>query len=416
MFVLGRLFIGGTSAFYSASAPVLITETAYPTHRSIVTALFNCGWYVGSLLAAWTTFATRNYTTNWAWRIPTLVQVVIPVVVAVGYLLAEESPRWLASKGRVEEARAFLVRCHAGGDENSALVEFELEEIIATLALEKQLKKETSYSDMLRTKGNRHRTFISVTLGIFAQWNGVGIASYYLAPVLKTVGITSVTSQTMISGFLQVWNLFLAVSAAFSVDTLGRRRLFLISCFGMLASYVCISGLSGSFAHTAHAATGIAVIPFLFIYYGFVSQQNSTITKLHADNHPQYDIAFTPLLVSYTCEIWPYTLRARGLGVTLISTQLALFFNIFVNPIALEAIQWKYYVVYCIILVVITITIWFSYPETNGHSLEEMARLFDGDDAAVPREGVVRESVAERRSSIAQQELKNRDVAYVEKL
>jgi MFS family permease len=47
MFVLGRLFIGGTSAFFSASAPVLITETAYPTHRSVATALYNCGWYVG---------------------------------------------------------------------------------------------------------------------------------------------------------------------------------------------------------------------------------------------------------------------------------------------------------------------------------------------------------------------------------
>jgi MFS family permease len=231
----------------------------------------DCGWYVGSLLAAWATFGTRNYASNWAWRIPTILQVVVPVTVLVGYLLAEESPRWLASKGRVDEARAFLVKYHAGGDENSPLVAFELEEIIATLALEKQIKKETSYLDMLRTKGNRHRTFISVTLGVFAQWNGVGIASYYLAPVLKTVGITSVTSQTMISGFLQVWNLILAVSAAFSVDTLGRRKLFMTSCFGMLASYICISGLSGSFAHTNHAATGIAVIPFLFIYYGFVS-------------------------------------------------------------------------------------------------------------------------------------------------
>jgi hypothetical protein len=47
MFVLGRLFIGGTTAFYSASAPLLIAEVAYPTHPGIVTALYNTGWYVG---------------------------------------------------------------------------------------------------------------------------------------------------------------------------------------------------------------------------------------------------------------------------------------------------------------------------------------------------------------------------------
>ena len=79
----------------------------------------------------------------------------------------------------------------------------------------------------------------------------------------------------MISGFLQLWNLILAIGAAFCVDRLGRRPLFLASCFGMLTAYILISALAGSFAHTGNASTGVAVIPFLFLYYGF------------------YDIAFT---------------------------------------------------------------------------------------------------------------------------
>lgn len=162
-----------------------------------------------------------------------------------------------------------------------------MSEINNALHVDLANKQSTTWLDLLRTKGNRHRFFISVSSGIFAQWNGVGIVSYYLAPVLKTVGITSVTNQTLISGFLQIWNLVIAVSAAFTVDLFGRRRLFLTSCVGMLSCYVIISGLAGSFANTSAAATGVAVIPFLFIYYGF------------------YDIAFTPLLYSYSCEIWP---------------------------------------------------------------------------------------------------------------
>ena len=47
MFILGRLFIGGATACWSATAPILITEIAYPSHRSILTSLYNCGWYVG---------------------------------------------------------------------------------------------------------------------------------------------------------------------------------------------------------------------------------------------------------------------------------------------------------------------------------------------------------------------------------
>jgi len=194
----------------------------------------------------------------------------------------------------------------------------------------------------------------------------VGVVSYYLSLVLKTAGITSVTNQTLINGCLQIWNLIVAVSAAFCVDNAGRRTLFMISCIGMLVSYILITALSGSFAATKHTATGLAIIPMLFLYYG------------------SYDIAFTPLLVSYTAEIWPYLLRARGLSVAVMSTQLAVFFNIFVNPIALEAIGWKYYIVFVVLLVIITAICYYTYPETRGHSLEEMAQVFDKDMVAVP--------------------------------
>lgn len=82
--------------------------------------------------------------------------------------------------------------------------------------------------------------------------------------------------------------------------------------------------------------------------------------------------------MSYPAEIWPYFLRARGIALVQLSTYAAIFFNIFVNPIALEAIGWKYYIVFAVILVVITVTIYFTYPETRGHSLEEMQVIFDG--------------------------------------
>jgi MFS family permease len=155
------------------------------------------------------------------------------------------------------------------------------------------------------------------------------------------------------------------------------RPLFMISCTGMLVSYILITALSGSFATTNHKATGLAIIPMLFLYYGF------------------YDIAFTPLFVSYTTEIWPYFLRARGLAVLGMTTQTAVFFNIFVNPIALKAISWKYYILYVVLLVIITAICYFTYPETRGYTLEDMARIYDKETVSKPRHDSAVQYIAE---------------------
>ena len=57
------------------------------------------------------------------------------------------------------------------------------------------------------------------------------------------------------------------------------------------------------------------------------------------------------------------------------------------NPIGLKELQWKFYFVYIVILVLECLIIYFVFPETKGPTLEEMAILFDGDTAQVATEG-----------------------------
>jgi sugar transport protein len=139
------------------------------------------------VIAAWSTFGCRNLPNNLGWRIPSALQVALPLLAMPGFLMIDESPRWLVSMDRVDEARRNLIKIHGGGDASSPLIAFEIAEIEATLKAEKEAQNSTSWADLWSTPGNRHRLFISVSLGIFCQWVGNGVVSYYLVMVLVSM-------------------------------------------------------------------------------------------------------------------------------------------------------------------------------------------------------------------------------------
>jgi MFS family permease len=131
------------------------------------------------------------------------------------------------------------------------LVAYEIVEIGENIQVERAVASTSSYIDLFTTAANRKRTFLAVTVGWFAQWADNGVVSYYLTLVLDTIGITSVSSQALINGLLQIFNWFAAVvGGALMVDLLERRTLFFISVGGMCLSYVAWTVLSSIFVET----------------------------------------------------------------------------------------------------------------------------------------------------------------------
>lgn len=109
---------------------------------------------------------------------------------------------------------------------------FEYAEIKETIRLEYETSKNSSYLDLCRGKGNRYRLFLLATLGLFSQWSGSGLISYYFSKVMDSIGITDTTTQFVINGILTLWSLIVSLCCASVVDKVGRRPMFLAATSG----------------------------------------------------------------------------------------------------------------------------------------------------------------------------------------
>ncbi|KAI0062526.1 hexose transporter [Artomyces pyxidatus] len=363
MFIGARFLIGFGLTFAANAAPMLVTEVSYPLYRAPLTSMYNSLWYSGAIIAAWTTFGTEYmHHSTWSWRLPSLFQGLPSIIQVFLIWFVPESPRWLISKGREAEALRTLAYYHADGNQEDPLVLYEFEEIRAAIDFDRTSGANVGWKAFITSPGNRKRLRIILALAWFSQWSGNGLVSYYLKKVLVNIGITNATDQLLINGILQIWNLFWAVGASLLVDRVGRRPLFLTSCSGMLASFCIQTACTAQYLKHGGDSLAHTVIAFIFIFYAF------------------YDIAFSPLIVSYTVEILPYQIRAKGFTIFNFTISCALIFNQYVNPIAMDAISWKYYVVYCCWLGFELVYCYFFVVETRGLSLEETAALFDGEE------------------------------------
>ncbi|KAF9012535.1 general substrate transporter [Cyathus striatus] len=362
MFIGARWLIGFGLTFATTGSPMLISELAYPSQRGQLTSLYNSLWILGSIIAAWTTFGTFHIPSSWSWRVPSAVQGLPSIIQIFTIWFVPESPRWLMSKGRDKEALRTLAYYHANGDETDPLVEYEYREIKTAIALDSEVANQTSWLDLFKTPGNRRRVRIIIAIAFFSQWSGNGLISYYLNKVLDAIGITDTTVQLLINGILNIYNIIICIFASIFCDKIGRRPLFLISTGGMLLFWTLETVCFALYSEHGTPAAAHTFIAMIFLFTTF------------------YALAYSPLIITYTVEILPYGLRSKGLTLFNFTVSLSLIFNQYVNPIALQAITWKYYTVYIAWLTFEFIFIYFFLVETKNRTLEETAALFDGDD------------------------------------
>jgi MFS family permease len=153
----------------------------------------------------------------------------------------------------------------------------------------------------------------------------------------------------------------------------------------MCISFVIWTILSSRFEATKDPGLGKAVLAFIFIYALFFTS------------------GISPMSYAYPIEIFPYNLRGQGLAFTNSFTMCGLINGLFVNPIALTDIGWRYYILFCVLLGIMVVLVYVLYPETKGHTLEELAEIFDGPPTT-QETGTVKETESSSKGDVQHEE------------
>ncbi|KAF4622597.1 hypothetical protein D9613_009006 [Agrocybe pediades] len=143
MMLAGRFFAGFGVGIVSDLAPLYQAEIAHPSIRGRLTTLQQFMLGIGAFCASWITYGTSAGLkgTQAEWRIPLGIQIAPALPLLAFMLLLPESPRWLAEKGRIDEALSTLARLHARGDTNDRFVLSQIEDMKADILKAKDIGK-----------------------------------------------------------------------------------------------------------------------------------------------------------------------------------------------------------------------------------------------------------------------------------
>ena len=233
MFVIARVMGGMAVGAASVLSPAYISEVAPAAIRGRLTTLqqimiitgLTAAFVVNYFLAAGAGASTMDY---WAgieaWRWMYLMQAIPAAIFLVALFFIPESPRYLVSKGRDEQAGAVLTRLF-GAD----VARSKLQEIRDTFSADHRPR----LSD-LRAPGGGIRPIVwaGILLAVFQQLVGINVIFYYGATLWQLAGFTEDQSLqiNIVSGALSIAACFVTIAV---IDRIGRKPLLLIGSAGM---------------------------------------------------------------------------------------------------------------------------------------------------------------------------------------
>ena len=340
--VLFRIILGLAVGTAALTVPLYLSEIAPTEIRGAITSLNQSMITVGILVAY---IVNTLLADAGAWRWMLGLAVIPSLVLLVGMYFMPETPRWLVSRGREDDARDVLRRSRSEEEAENEIREIK----------EVEREEEGGLSE-LRASWVRPALIVAIGLAIFQQIIGINTIIYYAPTTLTNVGYGDAAAiyANLVIGFI---NVLLTLVAIRLIDRVGRKPLLLGGLVGMVASLAVLGLSTLLLSEPSSPSDPVAVITLLCLGV-FIACFAAT---------------WGPTIWVMLPEVLPLRIRGTAMGVAIFLHRIANFVVSQTFPSLLASVgPGITFLGYAVIGVLAFFFVQTLVTETKGRSLEQI--------------------------------------------
>ncbi|KAH8797951.1 general substrate transporter [Xylogone sp. PMI_703] len=381
MFLVSRFIAGWGIGMMVVLIPIYQAEISPPQARGFLVGQHGTWIVFGYALAGWVGVGTY-YSSNssFQWRFPIALSCLPPLCLLCCGPWIPESPRWLLTKDRNEEAWDIIHRLHADDhtEESERFAQAEFYQMVQQVQADAAAWTQGGNKQLFTKASYRKRMWMGFFIQFAAQSTGAQVIYVYIVSLYQNLGLSGGMPLILGAAYVTVATISNFVGALL-LDRIGRKPLLLAGLTGCMLSVCLETAMIASFADTTnHAGLSMGVF-FSFCFISFYGGGIDVVGYV------------------YCSEIFPTQIRSQGVAWSLFGTFLSTLVYVEAAPTALARIKWKYYVIFICLTLVNIIIFYFWCPETKGLSLEEINIKF-GEDVVVRMDEVMNKTMLDEEN------------------